>query len=249
MHFKAKLLAILSILTTITLNDSQAQEAKQFMPSGSLVITSDYRYRGVSQTNKDPSLQGSLEWSHTSGWYMGVWGSNISFAGSLETNFFSGIQRQLNEGTVGDIGFLYYHYPASNAGPSTSDTDFFEIYGILSFDEVSPLEDEITIGINLTPEGYNKSGKYYYTYVDYSVSLPQQTSISFHLGYNIWTKSNPGVFGDASKYLDWSASIGLDALGLNWSATLLGSNLKESACGGDGRNCDTGLVFTLAKSF
>ena len=247
MRFKVKLLAILSILATITFNDSQAQETKQITPSGSLTLTSDYRLRGASQTNNDPALQGSLEWSHDDGWYIGVWGSNLSYAGSLETNFLTGIRRQLNEGTVGDIGFVYYHYPASHVDSSTGDTDYFEIYGSLNFNQVSPLEDEITIVLMLTPEGYNKSGNYYYTYVDYSVSLPQRTSITLHLGYNIWTRSNPGAFGDTSRYLEWSASIGLDALGLNWSATLLGSNLEDSACG-DG-NCDTGLVFTLSKSF
>ena len=55
-----------------------------FTTAGSVAMTTDYLYRGISQTSGAPALQGSLSVSHESGLYATVWGSSISFASGLE---------------------------------------------------------------------------------------------------------------------------------------------------------------------
>ena len=47
--------------------------------SASLTLTSDYVWRGVSQTLGDPAVQGSFDYEHNSGLYAGVWASNVDF--------------------------------------------------------------------------------------------------------------------------------------------------------------------------
>jgi uncharacterized protein (TIGR02001 family) len=99
--------------------------------TGNVGLFSQYIFRGLSQTNRDPAVQGGFDYAHASGLYAGTWASNISWlrenattlvagapfvqgtynqGGSLEWDFYGGYK-----GTVGDFGFdvgtLYYWYP------------------------------------------------------------------------------------------------------------------------------------------
>src|SRR5262245_22953793 len=89
--------------------------------TGNIGLYSQYIFRGLTQTNKEPALQGGFDYSHSSGLYVGTWGSNVSWlrdgggyvaGGSLEWDFYGGFK-----GTFGksdftyDLGLLYYWYP------------------------------------------------------------------------------------------------------------------------------------------
>jgi uncharacterized protein (TIGR02001 family) len=89
---------------------------------GSLALTNDYLFRGLSQTNQDAALQGSLEYDHASGWYAGAWGSNVSWlsdlsssgahiSNSLELDFYTGLRGALTEALKYDLGIYTYYYP------------------------------------------------------------------------------------------------------------------------------------------
>lgn len=78
-------------------------------------VVSEYRYRGLSQTNGDPALQGGVDYAHSSGFYLGAWGSNISWIkdagkdGTLEVDLYGGYKGTM--GPVGfDVGYLRYEY-------------------------------------------------------------------------------------------------------------------------------------------
>ena len=49
-----------------------------FVVTGNFGITSDYRFRGISQNDLDPAFQGGFDVAHSSGLYIGTWGSNVS---------------------------------------------------------------------------------------------------------------------------------------------------------------------------
>ena len=99
-----------------------------FTITGGATLTSDYRFRGVSQTNTHAAIQGTLGVSHSSGFYVGTWGSSISSyvsAGSAqEIDLYAGYKHAWN-GWATDMGVLYYYYPGNAKG---STTDFFEPY-------------------------------------------------------------------------------------------------------------------------
>lgn len=111
-----------------------AQETEAPPPvtvSGSVGITSDYRFRGVSQTDKEVAVQGGVTVSHESGFYVGFWGSNLAgwgtFLGAnLETDIIAGYKTPIGGGTL-DVGVTYYMYPGG-----LDKTDFFEPYVKLS---------------------------------------------------------------------------------------------------------------------
>ncbi len=106
--------------------------------SGSVAVASDYVFRGVSQTNRDPALQGGIEYAAERGFYLGVWGSNVSWltdlsqagspvSNSLELDGYLGYRSHLTE-TVGvDVGALYYRYPGDYP-PGFNSPDTGELY-------------------------------------------------------------------------------------------------------------------------
>src|SRR5574343_185561 len=87
--------------------------------TGNVGLFSSYRFRGIDQTFGKPALQGGIDYSHSSGFYVGNWNSNVSSGagfpdGNLEMDFYGGYKTSI--GDVGlDIGGIVYYYPGSEA--------------------------------------------------------------------------------------------------------------------------------------
>jgi uncharacterized protein (TIGR02001 family) len=92
--------------------------------SGSIALTSDYVFRGISQNGQDPALQAGLDYASARGFYAGSWGSNISWlsdlgaagvpvSSSLELDVYGGHRGKLGDKLSFDLGALYYWYPGA----------------------------------------------------------------------------------------------------------------------------------------
>ena len=86
--------------------------APDFTITGNFGITSDYRFRGLQQTDGDPAFQGGFDIAHSSGLYIGTWGSNVSSwaAGpatstKLEIDLYGGYKTSVADVGV-DVGVL-----------------------------------------------------------------------------------------------------------------------------------------------
>jgi uncharacterized protein (TIGR02001 family) len=81
-------------------------------------LVSDYRFRGLEQTWGQPALQGGFDYSHASGFYAGVWGSNVSGnsypGGSLELDLYAGYNGKLGGDFGWTAGAYGYYYPGSD---------------------------------------------------------------------------------------------------------------------------------------
>jgi uncharacterized protein (TIGR02001 family) len=88
--------------------------------SGNVSLVTDYRFRGISQTNRDPAIQGGFDLAHKSGLYAGTWASNVSQwanpGGSMEIDFYVGYSTELPMGVGVDIGHTWYQYPGNEPG-------------------------------------------------------------------------------------------------------------------------------------
>lgn len=113
--------------------------------SGSLTITSDYLFRGISQTGEEPALQGGFEYAHDSGFYIGTWGSSISWlsdadpdvSSQVEFDGYLGFRGEFGDSGLGyDVGAVYYwypgDYPAGFTDPDTTELYFGLGYGIFT---------------------------------------------------------------------------------------------------------------------
>ncbi|MBM3374195.1 MAG: hypothetical protein FJY44_10040, partial [Betaproteobacteria bacterium] len=116
--------------------------------TGNVGVYSQYIFRGLTQTNKDPALQGGFDYSHSSGFYAGTWMSNISWltdspaatgytSSRLEMDFYGGFRGTFGKSDFGyDVGILQYYYPGTHntvANPGTFKADTLEIYGALTW--------------------------------------------------------------------------------------------------------------------
>ncbi|MBI1965976.1 MAG: hypothetical protein HYV99_00265 [Betaproteobacteria bacterium] len=110
--------------------------------TGNVGIFSQYIFRGLAQTDRDPAVQGGFDYSHSSGLYAGTWASNISWlqdsgaytsGGSAEWDFYGGIKGSIGKSDFSyDAGLLYYYYRGTTAlGAPRADT--LEAYGSLGW--------------------------------------------------------------------------------------------------------------------
>ena len=110
---------------------AQAAPAPEPSPiTANVTIVNDYRYRGISQSNFQPAIQGGFDYAHESGFYIGNWNSSISWLSDsysaattpasigapLEMDFYAGFKKELiAPGFATDIGVLQYYYPISGS--------------------------------------------------------------------------------------------------------------------------------------
>jgi uncharacterized protein (TIGR02001 family) len=124
-------LALTGLAAALTLVSLPAAADLAFNAS----LTSDYRYRGISQTRLKPALQGGVDYS-AGAFYLGAWGSTIKWikdAGgdaSAEFDLYGGYKTEIASGLTLDVGVLQYLYPSNRLNPSANT---FEGYGALSF--------------------------------------------------------------------------------------------------------------------
>jgi uncharacterized protein (TIGR02001 family) len=107
--------------------------------TGNVSLVSDYRFRGISQTFKEPAIQGGFDYSHSSGFYAGTWASNVYGNGaaignpiyqgaSMEWDFYGGYKFE-RAGLGFDLGLLQYYYPNGQmAVPAKNKFDYLEAY-------------------------------------------------------------------------------------------------------------------------
>src|SRR3546814_12414933 len=86
--------------------------------AANVALGTDYVFRGISQTDEEPTVQGGFDWSHDSGIYLGIWGSNVDFddgdEAHLETDIYGGWKPTWN-GFTFDVGGIYYLYQIGRA--------------------------------------------------------------------------------------------------------------------------------------
>ena len=127
----------LGLLANTAAHGQSAAPAPDFTLAYNIGGTTDYRFRGISQSSFKPAVQGGLDFSHKSGAYAGVWASNVNWIkdyigatdGSLEVDFFGGYKGELAKDLSFDVGVIAYVYPSNNT-PTNANTN--EIYAALT---------------------------------------------------------------------------------------------------------------------
>lgn len=117
--------------------------AEGFTPSSNVSLVSNYLYRGISQTGGGAALQGGFDVAHESGFYAGLWGSNVSWlaglgasSASLELDTYAGFKGGFAGDFSYDVGFLRYNYPGKYSDPMFTGfvkADTNELYGAIGW--------------------------------------------------------------------------------------------------------------------
>lgn len=221
--------------------------------SGTAALTTDYRYRGITQTENDPALQAGFTLSHASGLYAGLWGSNVNFGSgspSLELDPSIGYATTLEKFSskpVLDVGVLYYNYP------SASDLNWVELYGKLSFKNAITEGDSLLTNINYTNDYVGEDADSWNVNVGYSVPLGATGfGAVLGLGYTA-VDEDKYTFNGEDNYVDWKAGVTYNFKSLpSVTAELaaVGTNIETSGLSDVAeRGVKTGAVFTVTKAF
>ncbi|MBK5264036.1 MAG: hypothetical protein JJE34_02200 [Alphaproteobacteria bacterium] len=180
-----------------------AQDDNGITVSGGAALVTDYRFRGVSQTDKEFAVQGNLTVAHSSGLYATVWGSSIddyvANGSDQEIDLVGGYKRDFGGATV-DVGATYYYFPGSNG----ANTDFIEPYIAVS-SAFGPVTAKVTAAYAPKQNALSiDSGKEDNLYLagDLSTTVPGTPfSLSAHLGNSFGRSYLTSGYKDVT---DWS---------------------------------------------
>jgi len=226
---KKNLLAVAAIGAFALPGAALAQEAASpHTITGNLSFVSDYSFRGLSQTLEEPAIQGGFDYAHSSGLYLGTWGSNVSQSlygpANMEWDFYGGWAKTFGDFGV-NVGALFYYYPGGEPAPGEK-YDTTEVYAGGSWKWISAkLSYAVTdfFGGNQTtfPASFSE-GSDGSMYIELNATYPinDALSISAHIGQQTVEGTAPGVDLDYSDF-----KVGVNYL---WSGFNFGLAYKDT---------------------
>lgn len=241
---KLKTLSALIFVTSTTLAASSVMawesEDGTHSTSGSVALSSEYVWRGISQSDDDPAISGSFDYAHETGLYAGVWASNVDYDddASMEVDAYLGYASEIGETGIGyDVGFLRYMFPGE-------DYNFNEVYGSLSY-------SIFTLGIAHSGDalGSGKSGTYYN--FDAAYDLPMDLTLAAGVGHYDADKATFAAGEDSYSHYYIGLSTELAGFGLDLTYSDTDSNaedINEAIYGDDDRAGDR-FIFSVSRSF
>ena len=226
--------------------------------TGGVTLTSDYRFRGLSQSDRGPAAQGWVQYDHASGLFGNIWASTIDFNdtaahdSSIEVDLTVGYNREIMENTSAGIKAVYYTYPDADT-PSTGanarrDYDYFELLASVSHDYGKAA---VSAELAWSPDYFLETGDA--VSLKGGVSVPVMEKFVFmgaltasaNLGYQ-WIDANAAFGTDDYLYFDFGASAKWEifTIDLRWVDT----DLETADCSGGLDWCDGGVVLSVTAN-
>jgi uncharacterized protein (TIGR02001 family) len=217
--------------------------------SFNLSLTSDYRYRGISQTRLKPALQGGADYALPGGFYVGTWLSTIKwikdFGGGadVEWDLYGGYKGEISKDLGYDVGVLSYQYPSHGLNPSPVTN---ELYGALTFGPTT-LKYSHSVS-NLFGFANSKNSGY----LDLTATFDVGGGFSLvpHIGYQKVANNT------SYSYTDYSLTASKEVAGFTLSGALVGAStksiggVKAYASPANGKDLGrSGLVLAVKKTF
>ena len=219
--------------------------------AGTLGFTTDYVFRGISQTDNNPAVQGSLEYSvplaAPVSSYVSVWGSNVDFADAdLELDWTGGFRGNITEAFSYDLNVVYYTYPGTPKFREYNNVDV-GLKLAYDFEVAAPY-----VGFRYSPEYFGKSG--HAELYTVGVTVPLAYGMLKDYGVKLMAEADRQViernaaFG-TPDYNYYMVGIGASAFTLDFALAYYDTNISRAQCSGGLTVCDSRVVFTVGKAF
>jgi len=217
-------------------------------------LTSDYRYRGISQTRLQPALQGGIDYVHAAGWYVGAWASTIKFAkdaggdGDVEIDLYAGKRGEiavgLASGLTYDIGALRYLYPDNGLGQVAgfANAHTTEVYAQLGYGPAYVKYSHSTTNLF----GFVDSEGSGYLDIGGNLDAGNGFTVQLHAGHQR-VEHNA-----AADYTDWKIGVSRSFALATVAVAYVGTNASKSAYASPKNGKFTGrdaLQLTLSRTF
>jgi uncharacterized protein (TIGR02001 family) len=251
----AATVSTLAALPSVAVAQDKAADSPHTFTSN-LSLVSDYRFRGISQTNRKPAIQGGFDYAHASGFYLGTWASNVSWlsdggggavSNSLEWDFYGGFKGAYGDFGY-DVGLLQYYYPGSYPSgfnsPNTLEAYVAGSWQMLTLKYSYALTDLF---------GFTDSNGAGYVDLTGNFDVGQGFTFVAHVGNQYVPGTEGRASGDCS-YTDWKLGVTKELAGLNWGLSYIDTSAKggEGQCYRNAFNKDLGkgnVVLSVTKTF
>lgn len=220
-----------------------AQEDGPISFSGTVTLTTDYVFRGISQTQGDAAIQGDVTINHTSGLFGTIWASNVDFDDgaedtNLEVDFTIGYNHEVNDRFSFGVGGIYYAYPDAD-----DDYNYFEAYFAPSY--ALPMGDgdrtlTISGGLYYSPEFFGDTGNAWYITGGLALNVTEAITVDANIG-------NQSI-DDGDDYTDWNIGVNFahEPWGLSFDLRYTDTDIDGGVCAND--ICDSRVVLSVSKA-
>lgn len=221
--FKTKLVTA-GLVSTFSLPGlALAQDTAPALPiTGNLTFTSDYVFRGISQSDEHFAVQGGFDYAHeASGLYVGTWASNVDFNTdtSVELDMHAGWTKNYGDFGV-DAGYIHYNYP----GESSLNTDEIYVGGSWKW-----FTGKYYYAISDSLVGITDAKGSQYLTVGASYTLPVGLTLGGSYGKTMLDGSNGGVANDTNDYDDYKLSAGYSYSGMDFELAYTDNDIDNPA--------------------
>ncbi|MFC0135002.1 hypothetical protein CR105_20200 [Massilia eurypsychrophila] len=243
------LLLTAAAILTFSAGAARADEATDL--SFNAAVTSDYRYRGISQTRLKPALQGGADFvQKASGLYAGAWASTIKWTkdaggdGDIEIDLYAGKRGELAAGLGYDVGVLTYVYPSNKLAtvPGFANANTTEVYGQLSYGPALVKYSHAVTNLFGFVDSKNSG------YLDLAANLDAGQGLIANLHAGRQRVANNA----AASYTDWKIGVTRDFGVVTGSLAYVGTNAGKVAYASPANGKFLGksaLVLTVTKTF
>ncbi len=237
-------------------NCAQAQEApaSEHSVTYNVGIASEYRYRGISQSRKDPAFSFGADYTHNpTGIYVGAWASTIKWVkdaggdGNSEIDVFAGKRGQISGDFTYDVGVLTYYYPSNKLQFSTvatyANANSTEVYGQIGYGPAYLKYSHALTNLFGSVDSKNS----YYIDAGANIDIAEKTQLNLHVG----RQHVAGAANVTGSYTDWKVGVTKDFGFVTGALSVVGTNANETfyTFGDKGYMGRTAGVLTLTKTF
>lgn len=202
--------------------------------SATLTLSNDYLFNGISQTGENAAFQGSIDWSHDSGWYAGSFASNVDFPESTNTelDFYAGRVSHLSEDMTLDMGIASYNY----FGDSQSDAlNYPELY-------IKTAIHNFEINLWYTSDYFGTGANHGIVYLAGHQNITENLFLSAGVHYSKSFDIDIFSWGtDDDNYVHWHITASTEIKGINISAGYHQTDLENLG--------ENQFLLTISKTF
>ncbi|NOX10155.1 MAG: hypothetical protein GXP22_11865 [Gammaproteobacteria bacterium] len=185
--------------------------------TANVALTTNYVFRGLTQTVNDGAIQGGFDYTHESGFYAGTWASNVNYGMadsiSLEVDTYFGFGGDLGNGASYDLGFIRYNYDGD------SSVNINEVYVGVGYDFSETISGSASYAYS-SDYGSGLDASYLSAGVD--VVLPEGFGASFTL-----SRADGDTYG-ANDYLDFKLGLTKSFEGLDFEVNYTDTDLSAT---------------------
>lgn len=169
--------------------------------TGNLGLTSDYRFRGISQSQNAPAVQGGVDYSHSSGLYVGNWNSSVSSqvytnGAGVESDLYAGYKKDVYKGITIDVGSYNYFYPRATVNGTGSNFDTYEAFAGVGYKDLASAKYSQTLGNGYFGTANAQGTKYYQADAKIPTVVVKNLSVVAHAGHTNVANSNIYDYSD-----------------------------------------------------